>query len=131
MTGNNERFVREWWEVSYSRIGFGMPDREQAAVSRRKWFPYAKGGDFRRWAGNLDSVVNWEDDGRELQTTLTDDGCRVRATNFNLDRIFKPGIVWTVVHRARFRSGLSVQALCSLMPLVYVNRKMMIMCLLC
>ena len=97
VTGKNTRFVREWWEVSHSRIGFNMPDREQAAASKRKWFPYANGGNFRRWAGNLESVVNWESDGRELQATLTDDGSRIRAHNFNLDRIFKPGIAWTVV----------------------------------
>ncbi len=97
VTADNAYFVREWWEVSRGRIGFGAPDRERAAASRRKWFPYAKGGDFRRWAGNLEAVVNWERDGHELQTTLTADGSRVRATNFNLDRIFKPGISWTVV----------------------------------
>ena len=89
--------MREWWEVSHSRIGYDLPDRKSAAASGRKWFPYAKGGDFRRWAGNLDAVVNWENDGRELQTTLTSDESRVRATNFNLDRILKPGIAWTVV----------------------------------
>jgi hypothetical protein len=97
VTGNNEQFVREWWEVSVSNVGFGFVDREQAKSSGKKWFPYAKGGEFRRWAGNLDSVVNWENDGYALQNTLTPDRTRVRATNFNLDRIFNPGIAWTVV----------------------------------
>jgi hypothetical protein len=97
VTADNASFVRQWWEVSRSNIGFGFPDRAKAKVSGIRWFPYAKGGDFRRWAGNLEAVVNWENDGRLIQTTLTDDGSRVRATNFNLDRIFKPGIAWTVV----------------------------------
>ena len=97
VTADNATFVRQWWEVSRSRIGFGCPDRAAAKSSKMRWFPYAKGGDFRRWAGNLDAVVNWENDGHLIQTTYTDDGSRVRATNFNLDRIFKPGIAWTVV----------------------------------
>lgn len=97
VTADNATFVRQWWEVSHSRIGFGYPDRTSAKTSGMRWFPYAKGGDFRRWAGNMEAVVNWEKDGHLIQTTLTDDGSRVRATNFNLDRIFKPGIAWTVV----------------------------------
>jgi hypothetical protein len=97
VTADNATFVRQWWEVARSRIGFDHPDRATAKASGARWFPYAKGGDFRRWAGNLEAVVNWEGDGRLIQTTLTEDGSRVRATNFNLDRIFKPGIAWTVV----------------------------------
>ncbi|UGQ51170.1 BREX-1 system adenine-specific DNA-methyltransferase PglX [Rhodococcus qingshengii] len=97
VTANNDAFVRYWWEVASSRIGFGYSDRDSARSSRKRWFPYAKGGEYRRWAGNIDSVVDWESDGRRIQTTLTADGSRVRATNFNLDRIFRPGIAWTVV----------------------------------
>ena len=97
VTGDNAKYIRAWYEVSFGRIGFGVRDRAAAKTSGRKWFPHAKGGDFRRWAGNVDSVVDWYDDGAALQSTLTDDGSRVRATNFNLDRIFKPGVVWTVV----------------------------------
>ena len=97
VTADNASFVRQWWEVSRSRIGFGFANRAMAKTSGLRWFPYAKGGDFRRWAGNLEAVVNWELDGHLIQTTLTDDGSRVRATNFNLDRIFKEGIAWTVV----------------------------------
>jgi hypothetical protein len=97
VTADNASFVREWWEVSRARILFGAASREAAAASSCRWFPYAKGGEFRRWAGNLEAVVNWENDGHAIQTTLTADGSRVRATNFNLDRIFRPGIAWTVV----------------------------------
>lgn len=97
VTGDNSAFVRQWWEVSRNRLSFGNPDRISAAASGCRWFPYAKGGEFRRWAGNLDAVVNWENDGRELQTTTTKDGSRIRGHNFNLDRIFRPGIAWTAV----------------------------------
>ena len=97
VTANNELFVREWFEVAKSSIGFGKTSRNEAKDSGLKWFPYAKGGMFRRWGGNQEAIVNWENDGYLIQNTLTDDGSRVRATNFNLDRIFKPGTSWTVV----------------------------------
>jgi hypothetical protein len=100
ITGDNSAYLRRWFEVPADRIGFGLsPD--MALASSRKWFPYAKGGDFRRWAGNYEYVVNWQDGGAELQTKLTDDGSRIRAHNFNLDRILRPGITWTVVAAAR------------------------------
>jgi hypothetical protein len=97
VTADNATYVRFWWEVAQDETGFDNADRKDAQTSRRRWFPYAKGGEFRRWAGNLDSVVDWQDDGRRLQTTMTADGARVRATNFNLDRVFRAGLAWTVV----------------------------------
>ncbi len=97
VTADNATFVRSWWEVSKCRMGEGYDSRDDARQSGKRWFPYAKGGEFRRWAGNLEAVVDWENDGIRLQTTLTADGSRVRATNFNLDRILKPAIAWTVV----------------------------------
>lgn len=65
-TSDNNRFLRQWYEVSFSRIGFGMANRDEAHASGLKWFPYNKGGEFRKWYGNQDYVVNWEDDGREI-----------------------------------------------------------------
>ena len=97
VTGRNALYVRQWWEVADERTCLNASSRDEAARSGRKWFPYAKGGDFRRWAGNLEAVVDWEDDGYRLQTTLAPGGSRVWGHNFNLDRIFRPGIAWTVV----------------------------------
>jgi type II restriction/modification system DNA methylase subunit YeeA len=97
VTANNSEFVRYHFEVSFDRILFGAKNRIEAKESGVRWFPYAKGGEFRRWYGNFDSIVNWQDDGHLIQSTLTEDGTRVRATNFNLDRIFRAGMTWTVV----------------------------------
>ncbi len=97
VTGKNALYVRQWWEVAANLTCLDVQSRDQAAQTSRKWFPYAKGGDFRRWAGNLDSVVDWQHDGVRLQTTLAPGGSRTWAHNFNLDRIFRPGIAWTVV----------------------------------
>jgi type II restriction/modification system DNA methylase subunit YeeA len=100
-TGNNARYVRCWWEVDVDRIGFGCPDRPAAQQTGRKWFPYNKGGDARRWYGNNTFVVNWMSDGHELQTTLHSSG-RVWAHNFNLDYIFRPCVTWTFISSSFF-----------------------------
>ncbi len=67
-TADNGRFLRLWTEVSARRLGLDMPDRATAKATGRRWFPYNKGGSFRRWYGNQEFVVNWEDDGRELMS---------------------------------------------------------------
>ena len=66
-TGDNERFLRRWYEVSFKEVGQGHEDRVSARASRLKWFPYNKGGGLRRWYGNQDFVVDWFDDGRDIK----------------------------------------------------------------
>jgi hypothetical protein len=74
-TTDNGRFVRKWWEVPFSRIGFGVASKSLAAESGLRWFPYNKGGEFRKWYGNIDTVVNWEADGREIRRYLFSKCC--------------------------------------------------------
>lgn len=66
-TSDNERFLRYWHEVLYTKIGFGMTDSEDAKNSLAKWFPHNKGGEFRKWYGNLDVVVNFYNNGEEMK----------------------------------------------------------------
>ncbi len=66
-TADNFRFLRFWWEVGIERIAFGCRSREEAIASGKKWFPYMKGGEFKRWWGNQDYVVNWWKDGMEVK----------------------------------------------------------------
>ncbi|WP_027207204.1 BREX-1 system adenine-specific DNA-methyltransferase PglX [Butyrivibrio fibrisolvens] len=93
-TGRNDYYLRLWFEVPFESIGFNM-DRNRAKESGLRWFPYNKGGAYRKWYGNRDFVVNWKDDGIELQTTKHPDGHRIWAHNFNLDHIFKENISWS------------------------------------
>jgi len=93
-TGNNDEYVHYWSEVSIKRIYFNAKNRIEAKISQAKWFPYNKGGDERKWFGNISFVVNWENDGLELQTRLHPDGHRIWAHNFNLDYVFKSSISW-------------------------------------
>ena len=68
---------------------------EEVKKSSAKWFPYDKGGEFRKWYGNQDCIVNWSNNGFELQTTMHPDGKRIWAHNFNLDKIFYPHVGWS------------------------------------
>ena len=65
-TGDNSKFVRLWHEIDDTRVGYGIKSSEAAAESGRKWFPYNKGGEFRKWFGNNTYLVNWEHGGREI-----------------------------------------------------------------
>ncbi|EQB2601491.1 BREX-1 system adenine-specific DNA-methyltransferase PglX [Aeromonas salmonicida] len=94
-TGNNQKHVRYHFEVSRNSVGRGFSSRIAAAQSGLKWFPYNKGGEFRKWYGNDLYVVNWLNDGKELQETLHPSGERIWAHNFNLDYIFKPSVSWS------------------------------------
>lgn len=68
-TADNARFLRSWFEVNYNRIGFGYENAALAAHSQKKWFPYNKGGAFRRWYGfsSNENIINWSNDGQELK----------------------------------------------------------------
>ncbi|MGE9990199.1 BREX-1 system adenine-specific DNA-methyltransferase PglX [Paratractidigestivibacter faecalis] len=105
-TADNERFLRFWWEPQYSNIGFDCLSRADAQKTGLKWFPMTKGGEFRRWYGNLVYVVNWEDDGREIRNFVVDGKLKSRPQN--LDSYFKPGLTWSAISSGLFamrRSG--------------------------
>lgn len=101
-TANNDYFLKYWYEVGIDKIGFGCLSRESAQLSRKKWFPYNKGGDFRKWFGNDEYVVNWENDGYEIQNFRDEKTGRIRSHNYNLDYIFKKGITWTALSSGNF-----------------------------
>ena len=90
-TGDNSRFLRQWFEVSRSRTCFDADSRETAATCGAKWFPYNKGGEYRKWWGNQEHIVNWERDGAELWDF------RPRSVIRNPDSYFKTAISWSKV----------------------------------
>lgn len=66
-TSDNERFLRLWFENDVNNIAFGCESHEQSAELCKKWYPYNKGGSFRKWYGNVDYTINWQYDGKELR----------------------------------------------------------------
>ncbi len=96
VTGNNDLFVRFWFEVAVENVVFGL-DRSAAKESGRKWFPYNKGGKYRKWYGNRVCVVDWFDDRKEMRTYRAPDGRPIRSHSYNLEYIFKKHLTWTTV----------------------------------
>lgn len=97
-TGENGEFLRMWWEVSQDRLAKG-------GDVHRKWFPYNKGGGFRRWYGNRDVVVNWESDGAAIRSRL---GWTSRKPTLrNLDFMKRDGYTWGTVAFGGFSARYS------------------------
>ena len=67
-TGDNNRFLRYWHEINHFTLGLGFKTATDAKASLKKWFPFNKGGTFRKWYGNNEYVINWENDGEELRS---------------------------------------------------------------
>jgi type II restriction/modification system DNA methylase subunit YeeA len=98
-TGENSVFLRFWWEVPLSHCMFGG----QSAVE--KWFPYNKGGDFRRWYGNRDYVVNWQSDGSAIKSRLS--WTKKKPTIRNAKHFLREGFTWTTVSSGGFSARYS------------------------
>lgn len=103
-TSNNQRFLRLWHEVDFRKIGFGMKDRNEARESKLKWFPYNKGGEYRKWYGNQFYVVNWEDDGREIRefNAYLNASRASKIGIANTEYYFKESITWSFVSSSYF-----------------------------
>ena len=101
-TGSNDTFLRLWHEVCDSKTGKDCTSIEDSVESRKRWFPCVKGGDFRRWYGNLEHVVNWFNDGAELRSFKDESTGRVRSHNYNGPYAFRPGFTWTGISSATF-----------------------------
>ncbi|MBN6239283.1 BREX-1 system adenine-specific DNA-methyltransferase PglX, partial [Escherichia coli] len=98
-TGNNAQFVRFWFEVSNKKIHNSARNKNEAYSSGCKWFPYTKGGGFKKWYGNDLDIVNWENDGAEIRLAL-------KGMNPNIPRseehYFKKGITWGLITSSEF-----------------------------
>jgi hypothetical protein len=85
-TSDNGRFLRHWHEVHCKDLGLRIPSREEAIQTGIRWFPYNKGGAFRKWSGNADHVVNWHDDGAEIKAAVA---AKYPYLNGNVDYVVK------------------------------------------
>lgn len=88
-TSDNDRFLREWYEVDYAKIGFGCKKAEDY-----KWYPCNKGGSYRKWYGNFNKIINWENDGFEIKEYAKKLYKSFTRTIKNIPLYFKPGITW-------------------------------------
>jgi type I restriction-modification system DNA methylase subunit len=100
-TGFNERFLRYWWEVGLPRLERAAMNASAAAASGKCWFPYMKGGQFRRWFGNQVYAVNWANEGEEIKA------CTPNSVIRNPDFYFRRGVTWSDLTAGRFSARLS------------------------
>ncbi|HCP27297.1 MAG TPA: BREX-1 system adenine-specific DNA-methyltransferase PglX [Pantoea ananatis] len=100
-TANNDLFLRRWYEVSISSIQFLLENQEEATEKNAKWLPYNKGGDFRKWYGNNEFIINWEDDGRDIRNFCDQNG-KQRSAIRNPNFFFRPCVTWTDISSSSF-----------------------------
>ncbi|MBO1687388.1 BREX-1 system adenine-specific DNA-methyltransferase PglX [Clostridium butyricum] len=93
-TGQNDLFIRNWSEVDYNKIGFGYESSSQTKSGIHKWFPCNNGGNYRKWYGNNDIVIDWENDGKRLKNFRDSKG-KMKSAIRNSDYYFREGITWT------------------------------------
>ena len=101
-TADNDQFMRSWPEVSLGKCGYGLNSRNEAEASGKKWFPYNKGGEFRKWFGNNEYLVNWENDGRAVRAFGTENGGRARSRAQNTEYYFSPSATWSFISSSYF-----------------------------
>ena len=101
ITGDSNRFIKNWNEVNFNKIGFNIKSNEESIASGKKWFPIHNGGTLRKWYGNLTSVVNWENDGDEMKNDNFM-GTRCKSHNYNGDLAFKESFSWNTISTEKY-----------------------------
>ena len=97
-TTNNDLFTRQWFEVDWNKVNVSASSQENALQSKKKWFPYNKGGEGLKWYGNNDWVVNWENNGFALKEyTKGATGGRM----VSLEYFFRPCFTWSMITSSR------------------------------
>ena len=96
-TGKNEIFVREWWEIFYSRIDFSLKSVDDLETTKGRYFPYNKGGEFRLWFGNLLEVLWFDAEGRRYMDTMS--GHRENGAH---DFYCREGLTWSFISSSKF-----------------------------
>lgn len=104
-TTDNKRFLRQWFEVNIYNISFNSHSIRDAINSGKKWFPYNKGGSYRKWYGNYDYVVNYENNGKEIKDSVLTKYSYLKTPDFvvkNTDTYFKEAVTWSDINSNNF-----------------------------
>ena len=96
-TSDNNRFIRYWYEVPLQSIGFGCGSADEAKRSGCRWFPYNKGGSYRKWYGNNSMVVNWENGGEQVKELAALLYGSYTRTIKNIQFYFREAITYTFI----------------------------------
>ncbi|MEA5471259.1 BREX-1 system adenine-specific DNA-methyltransferase PglX, partial [Spirulina sp. 06S082] len=98
-TGDNKQFQRIWWEVSISQISFNTFEIIETKDNQIRWYPCSSGGSFRKWFGNNESIVDWENNGMRIKQHKSS---AVRNSSF----YFKEGITYSKISSGLFSARI-------------------------
>ncbi|MGJ0456977.1 BREX-1 system adenine-specific DNA-methyltransferase PglX [Aliarcobacter cryaerophilus] len=102
VTANNDKYLRMWHEIAKDTLGLNIKSLEQAKNSSYTWFPYNKGGEYRKWYGNIEYCINWRNGGEDLYNEK-------KFSDRNVNYSFTQGLTWTVVTNSNFSIRLQKQ----------------------
>jgi hypothetical protein len=112
-TGDNDRFLRLWWECSRKGCAWSVKSKDDAIHSGAKWFPYNKGGAFRKWFGNNDYVLNYKKGGEEVITQAQQENRS--AADYDDELLFRPAVTWSRISSGRLHMRYSPRgAICDM-----------------
>ena len=108
-TGDNDRFLRRWYEVPVASQYRAAASIEDAKSRPEKWFPYNKGGTLRKWYGNQEFVVNWENDGAALKEYARERNAGRHWSRYiqNLNQMFRECVTWADITTSAFAARYS------------------------
>ena len=94
-TSNNKKFLKYWFEVDFNNINFNSTEIIKEETLKRRWYPYNKGGGYKKWYGNNYYLIDWYNDAEEIRNIKT-------AVIANYDYFMKPGLTWSTVTSSNF-----------------------------
>ncbi|MGY4691005.1 BREX-1 system adenine-specific DNA-methyltransferase PglX [Salibacterium sp. K-3] len=103
-TSDNARFLRLWFEINIYDLNRNSKSRNEALESQSKWFPYSKGGGYRKWYGYYQDVVNWKNDGEEVIEYAKTINKSYTRTIVNTSYYFKPSTGFSYITSGPFSS---------------------------
>lgn len=104
-TADNERFLRLWFEVSFNNFSRDCNSNKMSLIIKKKWYPENKGGRFRKWYGNNEYIINWQNDGHEIRNYRDDNG-KLLSRPQNLEYNFKQAITWSKITSSKFSARI-------------------------
>lgn len=109
-TGDNARFLRLWFEIDFNKCNVISRNSESAKQSNKKWFPYSKGGGYRKFYGFYEYFIDWENDGYKIKNNFKPNGTKVASVRSE-QLYFKKLVTWSAVSSGSFSCRISENAL--------------------
>ena len=124
ITGDNDRFLRYWFEIERHHLETECANRAETEDNGIRWYPYNKGGDYRKWFGNNWYAVDWFRDGHDIQH-FTDGNGKLRSRPQNMTYYFQQGLTWTALTAGLFSMRYSPRGFLfdAMGPICFLNEK--------